>query len=747
VVVQQDKPIQINEWVFSYSDSKVIKAHVDQMIDESLETVELNELNSDVLWHMIASYPVVVSVDDLLNSINDDSVNRNKLYQAIAKLRRIFDDKTHAASYIETVPKQGYRWLVEPLNRNELNVEDSIEPISSFDKAIESDEKDNNQNNNQDNSQNNNSALDTGIFNDLGFIEQSIQTEKTDDSSSEENVNVELIQHSLFNVVWWKNPWLWASTLLMTVAVIVVLMLLPKEPLMFIASDKLYVSPLTISENSEDISPKTLSKMQWWVNQKLQHLPAITVLPSVEPKLTPHINGTIEREKDSIKLILTVTPKQLDAEPQEVVLMLDRDQENQIALNSQFNHLVTQLVTGTSVTTISHDVCTIDSFISAGKDTSGQCLAVIHEEYLTLEATLSDTSTSKADRVLAMKSIEKLAVDTIDKYNGHSIGYQILASYYLASDMFEKAHEQLLVAMEINQNEPLIIKKLSESYRRLGKFNRSILLVDALIEREEDKEYALYWKAYDLVALGYLNKGQKIIGENDIELKTLKQKVYFFGINYNQLKSVISHPENHTAETLDFIDELIDNDAYCFVAKEIEDCIQEAENNIHTDFHVSHWKAASLYLTTKDADEAYKLVRNDPWLDEAKGNLASGEDRLFFIATFAHILIKIGKEKEAKELLNRFIVFVNSSNSHHLYALTLAEAYAVLGQRQNALEQMAKLLAQGWLPNAKYQMWPLKDNPNFDSIKNQWQFLNLLELIENRGKLIKLSVGDLRKSQ
>jgi len=738
VVVQQDKPIQINEWVFSYSESRVIKAHKDQLIDESLETVELNELNSDVLWHMISSYPVVLSVDDLLNSINDDKVNRNKLYQAIAKLRRIFDDKTHAASYIETVPKQGYKWLVEPINRHSIeteNTEELNESVSNFDETIESNEADSN------------SALETGIFNDLGFIEQSLQSENSEDISIVENMNVESIQHATSTAIWWKNPWLWTATLLMTITVIVIFSLLPKEPLMFIASDKLYVSPLTISENSEDISPKTLSKMQWWVNQKLQHLPAITVLPSVESKLTPHVNGVIEREKDSIKLILTITPKQRDAEPQEVVIVLDREKNNQAILNNKFNHFITELITGTPATTISHDVCTIDSFISSGKDTSGECLAVIHEQYLTLETTLLDDSISKDDQELAINSLEKLARDTIDKYSGHSIGYQILASYYHVSGMFEKAHEQLLVAMEINQNEPLIIKKLSESYRRFKKFNRSILLVEALLEREEDKNYALYWKAYDLVALGYLNKAQKIIGENDIELSTLRQKVYFFGINYNQLKSVLNHPETLTTETLDFIDEIIDNDAYCFVAKDIEDCIQEAENNIHTDFHVSHWKAASLYLTTKDADEAYKLVRNDPWLDEVKGNLASGEDRLFFVATFANILIQIGKEKEAEELLNRFIVFVNSSNSHHLYALTLAEAYALLGQRQNALEQMAKLLAQGWLPNAKYQMWPLKDNPNFHSIKNQWQFLNLLELIENRGTLIKLSVGDIRKSQ
>jgi len=735
VVVQQDKPIQINEWVFSYSESKVIKAHADQIIDESLETVELNDLNCDVLWHMISSYPLVLSVDDLLSFINDDSVNRNKLYQAIAKLRRIFDDKTHAASYIETVPKQGYKWLIEPLNRSEFTVDDVEESISNFDEPDDEENK------------HNNGVLDTGIFNDLGFIEQSIQTEKNDNNSVDTNIDIEVIQDSTSTATWWKNPWLWAITFLMAIIAIFVLLFLPKEPLVFIASDKLYVSPLTISENSENISPKTLSKMQWWVNQKLQHLPAITVLPSVEQKLTPHINGVIEREKDSIKLILTITPKQLDAEPQDVVIVLDREKSNKAALNSQFNHLITELVTGTSMTTISDDICTIDSFISSGNDSSGECLVVIHEEYLALKATLLDTSISKADRELALKSLEKLATDTISKYSVHSIGYQILASYYQASDMFEKAHEQLLIAMEINQNDPLIIKKLSESYRRFGKFNRSILLVDALLEREEDKNYALYWKAYDLVALGYLNQGQKIIGENDIELKTLKEKVYFFGINYNQLKSVLNHPETLTADTLDFIDEIIDNNAYCFVAKEIEDCIQEAENNIHTDFHVSHWKAASLYLTTKDADEAYKLVRNDPWLDEVKGNLASGEDRLFFVATFANILIQVGKEKEAKELLNRFIVFVNSSNSHNLYALTLAEAYALLGQRQNALDQMAKLLAQGWLPNAKYQMWPLKDNPNFDSIKNQWQFLNLLELIENRGKLIKLSVDDLRKSQ
>ena len=109
--------------------------------------------------------------------------------------------------------------------------------------------------------------------------------------------------------------------------------------------------------------------------------------------------------------------------------------------------------------------------------------------------------------------------------------------------------------------------------------------------------------------------------------------------------------------------------------------------------------------------------------------------------------MQIGQEKQAQDLINRFIMFVKSSGEHKIYALPLAEAYALSGQHEAALKQMAQLLASGWLPTAKYQVWPLKDNPNFESIKNQWQFLNLLELIENRRQLIRLRIDDLKKAQ
>ena len=106
-----------------------------------------------------------------------------------------------------------------------------------------------------------------------------------------------------------------------------------------------------------------------------------------------------------------------------------------------------------------------------------------------------------------------------------------------------------------------------------------------------------------------------------------------------------------------------------------------------------------------------------------------------------------GRNKQAKEVLERFVSYVQVELSLgpkrvDLWALPLAEAYALMGEKDLALAQMAKLLATGWLPDPSYQVWALADNPNLLSLNKQWQFINLLELIENRRQLLRLKLLD-----
>ena len=184
-----------------------------------------------------------------------------------------------------------------------------------------------------------------------------------------------------------------------------------------------------------------------------------------------------------------------------------------------------------------------------------------------------------------------------------------------------------------------------------------------------------------------------------------------------------------------------------FHSSQLQIAFKEAADLASPQYRMTQWQAAALYLKANDPTQAVNVLSTEQWLTKEDISLASGADRLFYIPTYANILMQTGQEKEGQELLKKFIVFVKGSGLQELYALPLAEAYALVGQQGDALKQMAQLLASGWLPSAKYQMWPLQGNPNLESISRQWQFLNLLELIENRRQLIRLRIKDLNKTK
>src|SRR5258708_17328236 len=56
----------------------------------------------------------VVSIDDLLTQVwSDVSVAPDSVYQAVASLRRLLGDDPRQPTYIETVPRLGYRMVAE----------------------------------------------------------------------------------------------------------------------------------------------------------------------------------------------------------------------------------------------------------------------------------------------------------------------------------------------------------------------------------------------------------------------------------------------------------------------------------------------------------------------------------------------------------------------------------------------------------------------------------------------------------
>lgn len=831
-MLQQDKSIQINQWVFSHAESMLIKAASDQLLDESLESVSLNQHTLDVLWQLINAYPEVISAESILEQLDDETMSRNKLYQSIAKLRRVFDDKTHDAQYIETVPRQGYRWLAEPSVRpdEETLVANQTEELTEEQsEAVHS------------------GVLEQNIFDDLGFIsgtpapeeevdktpnsdaaavneplkeekplakeeplagqeplanevpsagkepsaekesstgsepsaeeqpsaskesaeqdtashqldvssEQDITSVADSDSKTSQAPESDLSNEStddLSESETKSSPWRWIiiGMLCLIIAFWGLRYVNEEPPIVFIPSDVLYVEPLTFEQDNTALTEQDVQRIQWWLDQKLQHLPAIKVLPYQGDNALPLVKGTISALDDKLALNLEVITKQNRKQPTQLTVSLSDSFSQNLIENDAFNIDLTKSITGNDASAIINDQCHISDFSVAQEVTpanTSDCLVALNQRFNYLITTLHDTTLSQTQQVISASDLDVLAKRVIKLYPNHSLGYEIAASYYNYIGVYDKAHEALVSAMERNHNSVQIIKLLSESYRRLGDYNRSIVLVDALLEHGYDYAYSYYWKAYDLVALGNLEKAQRLIEEHAIALSTLEQQIYFFGVNYNKVQSYLNSDNNKSNKNLNFIEQTISDDTYCITQLSINECVVAATDRISPQYRMTQWQAAALYLKADDPEQAYNLLANDDWLTNDDISLASGADRLFYLPTYANILMKTGRNDEAQELLKHFIVFVKSSGLHQLYALPLAEAYALSGQESDALKQMAQLLASGWLPSAKYQMWPLKDNPNLASIARQWQFLNLLELIENRRQLIRLRVKDLKQVQ
>lgn len=770
-MLQQDKSIQINQWVFSHSESTLIKAGHEQLLDETLESVSLNQHTLDVLWQLVNAYPNVISADQILDNLSDATMSRNKLYQSIAKLRRVFDDKTHDAQYIETVPRQGYRWLAKPCERRseQLVIEEQNNAIVN-DKEARDEE-----------SQVHSGVLEQNIFDDLGFIsgtqEQTVDSKKSlhdhevngdtdashafdkenSDSFAEEAAadnqqldelpeDSETSHHQVFEPN--KNKWQWFIAFLFVLIIIFFgARHFKSEPqAVFVPSDVLYVAELTVNDEQRTLSKKAKQKIQWWIDQKLQHLPAIKVMPYRDDNTLPRVEGTIHVIEGGVKLELGVLTKQNLKKPDLLSVFLSDSISQNIVQNDAFNQSLSKHITGVDSTSLVTDKCHIEDFTGENADTE-ECLAVLNNRFHQLFTKLQETTLTDTEEIISASDLDVFAKQIIKRYPEHSLGYEVQASYYNYIGALDKAHDALLKAMEINQNSTRIIKLLSESYRKLKDYNRSIVLVDALIERQFELSYAYYWQAYDLVALGNLEKAQLLIEEHAIELTTIEQQVYFFGVNYNQLQQFLGNDQPKTAKTLNFIERAISNDAYCISQQSVTDCVKQAADLASPQYRMTQWQAAALYLKANDPTQAVNVLSTEQWLTKEDISLASGADRLFYIPTYANILMQTGQEKEGQELLKKFIVFVKGSGLQELYALPLAEAYALVGQQGDALKQMAQLLASGWLPSAKYQMWPLQENPNLESISRQWQFLNLLELIENRRQLIRLRIKDLNKTK
>src|SRR5215470_14943652 len=103
MILPENAPFRIGDW------------RIDPALDEIScdgKTIKLEPRTMCVLVCLARRAGEVVSVDDLLDAVwKDVVVTQHSVYQAVAVLRRSFGDDPKAPTYIDNVPRRGYRLL------------------------------------------------------------------------------------------------------------------------------------------------------------------------------------------------------------------------------------------------------------------------------------------------------------------------------------------------------------------------------------------------------------------------------------------------------------------------------------------------------------------------------------------------------------------------------------------------------------------------------------------------------------
>jgi adenylate cyclase len=102
------------------------------LLEQGGRSVRLEPRAMDVLMHLATRAGTVASLEDLMKAVwKDVVVSDGSVYLAISQLRQALGDAANGASYIETVPKRGYRLTVpvESVPAESVAIESKPVPI------------------------------------------------------------------------------------------------------------------------------------------------------------------------------------------------------------------------------------------------------------------------------------------------------------------------------------------------------------------------------------------------------------------------------------------------------------------------------------------------------------------------------------------------------------------------------------------------------------------------------------------
>lgn len=94
--------------------------------------VHLTPRAMDVLTFLLDRPGTVASIDELIDEVwQGRVVEENTVHRQVARIRQALSDDIHAPSYVETVPRRGYR-TIAPVRRHEENGATEGAAVSTF---------------------------------------------------------------------------------------------------------------------------------------------------------------------------------------------------------------------------------------------------------------------------------------------------------------------------------------------------------------------------------------------------------------------------------------------------------------------------------------------------------------------------------------------------------------------------------------------------------------------------------------
>jgi DNA-binding winged helix-turn-helix (wHTH) protein len=116
--------------VSAYAFDNVVVDAVARRVTRGGEVVLIPDRHIGVLLHLLAHAGTIVSKDQLIASAWDGlAVTDNSLEQAISGLRRVLGDSPAGSPYIQTVPRQGYRFTGTVTRTTARASDDSLEAL------------------------------------------------------------------------------------------------------------------------------------------------------------------------------------------------------------------------------------------------------------------------------------------------------------------------------------------------------------------------------------------------------------------------------------------------------------------------------------------------------------------------------------------------------------------------------------------------------------------------------------------